>query len=214
MPYGIYQQIKDFFKRKRLDLGQKSLVTSHNIEELLLSPYQQLQSLLNIDRFYGILYDSDKAQIQFLLVMEHGRRAKKQSPWINRPYQGHTLLPDYIIEERQQLVFVSNLEGFLSEKHLRYWPDNSLPLSWLGIPMIAEGRIIGAIIAEKQRKSRAFKKKIEIISAIVSVTATKVDQALFDERQERQIRSLKVLNEVGQTLTSKIRLNEQEILEL
>ena len=88
-----------------------------------------------------------------------------------------------------------------------YGPGDQQPGSWLGMPMIFEGRVLGALVVES-RVSRAFGKRgVRVLSTMARQTASAIENSRLYERME-------AINEIGQKLNSQIQLKESEILTL
>ncbi|HEY72313.1 MAG: hypothetical protein DRJ03_15880 [Chloroflexi bacterium] len=192
-------------------------MATERIINILMSVNKGVQRLLEVDRFYVALYDPVKAELEFPLVVDSGNMAETdQASWIPRPYQGHAWLPDRAIEQKAPLLFERDLRKRLEGEGIRYWPDGGkLPLSWLGVPMTVEGRVIGTLVVENRYKARAFGNSgVRVLSTIARQTALTIENVRLHERLERKIANLRAVNEVGRRLTLGIRLSEQEILEL
>jgi GAF domain-containing protein len=191
-------------------------MATERIRNILMSVNDKVQRLMEADRFYVALYDPVKAELEFPLVVDGGNLiATDQDPWRPRSYQGDTWLTDSVIAQRDLLLVEKDPKKELKEKGLKYWPGDEPPLSWLGVPMTVEGRVIGVLVVENRRKAGAFGESgLRVLPTIARQTALTVENIRLYERLGRKIANLRAVNEVGRQLTSGIRLSEQEILEL
>lgn len=192
------------------------------IEKILKSVNQKVQQLLNPDRFYVILRDEERAEVEFALVAEDGKlKPTKWYPWKRRGYEGDTWLPDAVIAQETAILLEKDPASEIDNLGLEYWPAPRPPLSckpptsWLGVPMAVRGEKIGALVVEDKVQPGAFGQRGKNwLSTVARQTAVAIDNVRLDEQKNRKIADLSAVNEIGEELTSGIRLEEQEILDL
>ena len=125
------------------------------------------------------------------------------------------LWPDWVIAQRKPVLCEQNLPAKFEAGRAEYWPpDGPRPISWLGVPLLAEQQVLGALVVENRRQSGAFGKKVGLLTTVARQTAVALANARLRERLERQIANLNALYEMGQTLTGSIHLGEAEIVAL
>jgi GAF domain-containing protein len=165
-----------------------------------------------IDCFYVALYNQVTVALDFpLAVKKSGEGLKRletgDGRWVSRPYRPGEFLPDYIFADSQPVLIEEKFRDWIDKKDLKYY-EGELPLSWLGVPLMARGRAIGAIVVESYEREHAYgTRTLALLSAMGNRTAGALANA-------RLVRNLRAVNEVGQRMTSGIRLSTEGILEL
>jgi len=87
-------------------------------------------------------------------------------------------------------------------------------LSSVAIPLKAVGKTVGAMFVNYRTRQAFTVEQQEAIELFANQAATAIYNARVYEQARGRIEALETLNEVGQTLTSGIRLKEWEVLEL
>ncbi len=169
--------------------------------ELAQLIYSQVRNLLDTRSFHIALYDPNTELIHVGFCVEHGQR---QPSFVLEVGQG---LTGHLIRTGQPILLTHGIEKFLQEHGLA--PERTTARSWLGVPMIAEGRVIGAIAAQDGERESAFDEgHLELLSTIAGQAAIAYQNvSLFQERQQR-IEQLNVLNEVAQAISSTLELDK------
>jgi two-component system NtrC family sensor kinase len=176
------------------------------LQAVCASVSERVQQLLKPDRFYVVLYDSLRQQLEFPWVFEHGEPTK----WSQRPYSADWI-EDAVIDQRKVL----SSETGVSEVTAHYGPEGESPQSWLGVPMLVEDRVVGALVVESFQHPRAFGASGErILTTVAAQTAVAVERLRMDAHLARRLENLNAVYEVGQKLTSSIQLDVPGILEL
>ena len=175
-----------------------SALDTHQLAQLIFS---QVRNLLDTRSFHIALYDPDADLIHVEFCVEHGQR---QPPFVLEGGQG---LTGYLIRTGRPILLTRGVETFLEEHRLR--PERGTARSWLGVPMLAEGRVIGAIAAQDSERDDAFDNgHLELMTTIAGQAAVAYQNvSLFQERQQR-IEQLSVLNEVVQAISSTLELDK------
>jgi GAF domain-containing protein/anti-sigma regulatory factor (Ser/Thr protein kinase) len=178
------------------------------VKRILKQVSDTAAKLIDLDSFYVALLSETTGQLEFPFAVSNSHELETgKGKWAPRPYKGGAALPDYVIEIGHPVLAEPDLEGWMTANKVAYWEDQ-IPLSWLGAPMVVGTKVLGVLVAENYDKARAFDSGTStVLSSIASRTATAIANARLYERLDR-------LNEVGQRLTSGIRLRRDEILEL
>jgi GAF domain-containing protein len=93
-------------------------MTTRRIENLLKSVNNRLQSMLDFDGFYAVLYDSVRSLVEFPVVVLDGQPQE----WITRPYQAALWLLDSIIDTKAYQLIEQDFECEVGKIGLKYWP--------------------------------------------------------------------------------------------
>lgn len=191
-------------------------MTTEKIDNILQAVYQRVQKLIPSERFYTILYNAQKGNLSFPLVIERDQFLPKgQSTWVERPYEPENFLPDRIIAYGTSSLYQEDIKVKLEDEKIYYWPGKLLPRAWLGMPLSISGQVIGALVLENWQKSEPFTGNDEqVLATIARQTATAIENARLHQQLERKIENLRILNHVGQQLTRGIGKEEHEILDL
>ncbi|MEW5959244.1 MAG: GAF domain-containing protein, partial [Chloroflexota bacterium] len=91
--------------------------------------------------------------------------------------------------------------------------------SWIGVPMLAGEKVLGVIAAYDPNTDYVYDENdFQVLQTLASQAAIALDNARLyyevNQNLERRVKALITLTEVGQKLTSGIRLTEDKILEL
>lgn len=198
-------------------------VASNNITRLLQSVHDKLRGLLEMDRFYVALYDRRRGRLEFPLVVEQrgGRAKAEQIAWPERAVhlfeplpddEARVLWPDWVVVQGKTVLCDQDLPK-LKPGSVKYWPPvGKPPLSWLGVPLVAEERILGALVVENQRKAGVFGQQVGLVTTVARQIAIALANTRLRERLERQVGNLNALYKMGQELTASIQLSEQQII--
>jgi GAF domain-containing protein len=182
----------------------------HEILELI---YTESSSVTDTRNMFIALFEESTDTLQFKLVVKDSKRDKNiEKRWENR--RAGKGKSDWIIRNKKPLLFNTRNE-------IRDWynqPEHEKPEgallwnSWLGVPMMVENKVFGVIAIRHPDIEHAFDENdVRVLSSIGSQAAIAIDNArLYYNVNQRQ----KALIEIGEKLTTEIRLSEKEILEL
>jgi GAF domain-containing protein len=200
-------------------------------DEILELIYEQAKKLTGAQDMYIALYDEETNLIRFGLATEHGERVEYKAREANMDKRGKT---EEIILKQSPLLHKTLEESkawYDEPGHTEFIGD--VALSWLGVPLITGEQVLGMIALYDWDREHAYDEQdLQVFSSMASQAAIALDNATLyydinqrlestNERLEsanqqlkRRVEALAALNEVGQTLTSGIRLREGQILEL
>jgi GAF domain-containing protein len=194
-------------------------MTTERIVAILNSVSQRVEKLIPSGRFYAVLYDSNKEELNFLAV----RGKEGLSAESSRPCESNGTLPDLVILEAKSVLYENDLSSRVDKGEIDYWPDEKdIPHSWLGVPLIAGKETLGALVVESWQKTYSFNKDHESTLATVARQASiAIENAQLyeklkaaNEQLKRKVESLRILNELGRQLSSGIVKEDEEILNL
>jgi PAS domain S-box-containing protein len=163
--------------------------------------YEQVSSLLNTRNFFLAVYDADARRVHMEYVIEHGQRQARDDSGLG---QG---LMSYLIRTGEPILLSRGVEEFSAEHELPLGREPAK--SWLGVPMIAGDRVIGAIAVQSFEREDAFDQAhLELLTIVAGQASVAYHNAsLFQERLQR-IEQLNVLNEMAQAISSTLELDE------
>ncbi len=168
------------------------------IEALLTSLYDQVQQLMAPDSFGVFLYHAEDDELEILLAMEAGE-AVPGAMGMRLPLD-ESGLTGWVTRMRQPLL-VNDIQTDslpVEPKHL----TRPAARSWLGVPLIARDRLIGAISVQSFRPQAfgdADRRFLESLAAQVAIAIE--NTRLFDETR-RQAKHLEILYQASQDLAT------------
>jgi GAF domain-containing protein len=172
--------------------------------------HEQAKKLTGAQDMYIALYDEGTNVIRFGLATEHGERVDYEAREADMDERGKT---EEVIFTRQPI-----LHRTLEESKAWYGQPGHqefigrIQSSYLGVPLVAGEKVLGMIALYDWDREYAYDgRDLQTFSSMAGQAAIALDNATL---YYDVIQRLEALNEVGQTLTSGIRLGEDEILEL
>ncbi|MCP4536050.1 MAG: GAF domain-containing protein [Chloroflexi bacterium] len=96
------------------------------------------------------------------------------------------------------------------DPRFKYLPETEETVfqSLLAVPMVNQGRIIGAMNVQAQTYHQYDADEVELLSLICDLAAGALEKAMLYERMQRQISELSTLAKVSETITSPLYLDE------
>jgi PAS domain S-box-containing protein len=163
--------------------------------------YDQVSSLLNIRNFYLAVYDTDARRVHLEFAIEHGQRREAEDSGLGQGLMGH------LIRTGEPILLSQGIEEFAEEHGLTL--DRVPAKSWLGVPMIAGDRVIGAIAAQSFEREDAFDQAhLELLTIVAGQASVAYHNASLFQERLRRIEQLNVLNEMAQAISSTLELDE------
>ena len=156
------------------------------LDEVLAQVHEQVDRLIDASCLDVVLYDEDSQTLRFELGYDRGEREDK---W-ERPFTPGRGLTDWVIEHRQPLLIKDYLDQV---PPVPAYQRGEASRSWLGVPLIARGSVIGAITVQSYAPDEFDETHQQIMSTVASQVANAIENAgLFREAREGQayLRSL------------------------
>jgi GAF domain-containing protein len=226
--------IKNARKVHALDVIQKfgRELTSgmrKNEAEILELIRDQAKELMDTNNMYIALYEPDPGKpdedqlsksgprkvhgtVRFGLAYRNGEKIdiKTDPQWQER--KAGTGRTEEIIRTQKLILHSTKakaLSWYAKPKH--HASVKAISASWLGVPMTTEGKALGVIAIYHPSRNNVFDQEdVEILQAIANQAAIALDNAhMYYDKNKK----LAELVQFGQSLTSGIRLTEQEILD-
>ncbi len=186
-------------------------------DKILELIYEQAKELTGAQDMYIALYDEGTGEIRFELAIEHDERVYYETRKADMKERGRT----------EEIIFVKEPILHQTQMAAKAWykqPEHKefigrVQPSYLGVPMVVGKKVLGVIaISDWEREYAYDEQDLQALSSMASQAAIALDNAMLyyevNQQLERRVQALAALNEVGQTLTSGIRLRQDEILEL
>ncbi|MGD8519015.1 MAG: GAF domain-containing protein, partial [Anaerolineae bacterium] len=179
----------------------RAISSALDADQLFELIFDQVSTLLDTRNFHIALYDPATESIHVKFLVEQGQR---QKPVTLKMGQG---LTSYLIAQGEPVMLNHGTSDFLAEHHLTL--EREPAKSWLGVPMIAEDQVIGAMAIQSFGREGAFDaENLELLTTIAGQAAIAFHNAtLFEERNQR-ITELSVLNQIAHAVSSTLELED------
>ena len=175
------------------------------LQPLFQTIHQQVEAVLGeLNSFAVALYDKDNDTIRIPYISEGGQNLNIE------PFPLGEGLTSIVIRKRSPLMLVKDAEN--QAKALGAKTVGTPAKSWLGVPMLFGGEVIGAIIAQDVNREHRFNEEDQrLFSTIAAQVAVFVRNAMLLESSRRQADLERTINEI----TTKIQrsTNIQDILQ-
>lgn len=109
--------------------------------------------------------------------------------------------------EQEEAVGVADAARDPRFKHLPETRE-SVFQSLLAVPLVNQGRVIGAMNVQTERHHPYEDDEVELLSLIGDLAAGALEKAMLHDRMQRRIEELSTLSEVSETITSPLYLDE------
>lgn len=183
----IFQQSKIFQEISRI------INSSLDREQVVDSILEQLQKVIE--------YEGASIQIiqgeQRKLVGSRGSSIKKESSILHRNISQDPLISK-TVKNKKPLV-LSNVNN---EKLWERLPATAHVNSWIGVPLIAENKVIGLLTIDHSKAGFYGKEEGEIAKTFASHVATALFNTNLFEQTQEQAQALAKLNELGKHLVT------------
>jgi len=174
--------VEDINERIRAEQLQKVLlnissaaITTTDMQELIGIIRQQLGTLLDTTNFYVAFYDETTGMLSSPYSYDE---TNMTSSW-----PAHRSLTGYVIkQDKPMLVLKKQIEQLISTGEVDL--IGSKAEVWLGVPLKAEGKVIGALVVQSYNDPNAYDEKdfemLELVSYQISISIqrTKATQNL------------------------------------
>ncbi|MCU0497221.1 MAG: GAF domain-containing protein, partial [Anaerolineae bacterium] len=202
---GLYAlSTNEYRLRKQLDEMRTLAVVTRamrahlDLTSLLKTIYIQIAHLLNIDNFMVALFDNEsgQAKLDFPLVVKQGQ--EETTKHIIVDYQ-NTLI-GRVLTTGLPLLIESRVEREAKNLGLEV-PDTPIH-SWLGVPLLAGGRTLGAIVVYNYDSHRSFSgDDLRLLNLIAASSSIAIENAQLYQQQTERAEQLITLNRIASLLS-------------
>ncbi|RPI74931.1 MAG: GAF domain-containing protein, partial [Desulfobacteraceae bacterium] len=189
---------------------------AHNLEKLMETIYEEINLTFRPDGFFIAFFDAATRELEFrFLVEEKNRRPLARYPLGNG-------FSSKVIMEKKSLV----IKNYLEEQHVLPQPLNlntpTQPLSWIGVPITSEDRIIGLVNIQSYKAHAWDEEDIQLFFTItdqISGTIAKArlyesvqlelnERKKAEEEARRRAERLTVINRIGKLAATATNLGQ------
>ncbi len=197
-----HQSRKQLEESRLLAVVSQSLQGELNLDTLLGTIYDQTSRLLNIRHFVVALYDGSSQRLRFPLARRNGQ-----------PYQPDSVPDDllrHVLHTQQPLLIGRDVPGTAAQLGLT--PPTEPVYAWLGVPLLAGGRLLGAMaVMSDEPQHRLKNADLRLLTTVAATASIAIDNAQLYATQTRRAERLHTLNRVMSLLT--VTLSWDEVLD-
>ncbi|MBN2469379.1 MAG: GAF domain-containing protein [Anaerolineae bacterium] len=193
--YRYHQQVQEL---SSLSAVSQALRTDLNLDDLLVTIYQQVAGLLSIDLFAVALRDSLTGEIHYPVAARQGERVHLPA----RAASNHLL--DHVIQTGSPLLIERHVEA--AAAGMGRVPPDAPCASWLGVPLLAaENRAMGAITVASSDPERALGEADKrLLMNIAAQAAIAIDNAQLYGQAQARTHQLAALNNISALLAGSL----------
>ncbi len=185
-----HQLQKQLDEQQSLTAVSQALQSDLNLDSLIYAIYNQVDQLLHPNQFVTALYERNSQRLRFPLVMQNGQAIKNYSEDTEGSFLGRVL-------KQQAPLLVNQSAGGQTNVH-----------SWLGVPLLARGRLLGAIAVRSDDPLRLFSEDDKRLLMIVATSASiAIDNAQLYEHQSQRATRMTALTRTLPLLTGTLALD-------
>lgn len=185
----------------------RALGTTLKLEERLKIIYEQARKVMPADHFYVALYhpaeEEAGAEVEFVYYVQDG----KETPSHTRPFNNG--LTEHIIKTTEPLLIQRNLRAKIAELNLDVQVLGTPAKSWLGVPLVARGEVIGVMAVQSVDREEAYDEgHKDLLISLASQASGAIDNARAYRELEINLTELSVLGEISRAIGSTLNIEE------
>lgn len=192
--YAQQRLRKQLEEQRSLVAVSQALQSDLKLTPLLQAIYKQTLQLLHSDQFAVALYHRKSQNLEFPLVI---RRGQPVNSYIE---SGGKSLLGQVLHSQSPLLIPQDVVP--TAQRLGLQPPIHEAVSWLGVPLLARGRLLGAITIGSENNAYHFDEDDQRLLMIVAASASvAIDNAQLYEEQTERANQLVTLNRTLAQLT-------------
>ncbi|MBN1658576.1 MAG: GAF domain-containing protein, partial [Anaerolineae bacterium] len=181
------------------DIGQ-ALTSVLRVDEVLQLVYEQTRRVMYAEKMIIMFYDEERDEI----TCAFSRAPEDAEP--GKPFPS-TGLTGYILRHRRSVLLCNNVVEGLEKLGVKLVGVPSA--SFLAVPMIRGGRVLGAIVVQHYDTPNVYDESHQaLLEAIGSQAAMAIENAGLFEAEQRRAEQFRVISEVGRRMTSLLAADE------
>jgi GAF domain-containing protein len=177
------------------------ILTETELSELFGIIHNQVKELIGDVTYYIALYDPDTDYIEIPYVYEDGIVSNLT------PFPMGEGLTSHVIRTGQPLMIVENAE--LRAREIGVKLSGNLAKSWLGIPLMVAGEVIGVLTVQDQEHEHSFDQDdLRLFSTLASQIAGAIHSARILEESKRRAIQLQTASEIARDTSGTLERDE------
>ena len=189
-----------------LNQMSRELTTLLDVQMVLEKTYEYTSRLMDTKSFLVAFFDSESGQITLPLVYSGGNQLE------NMPARSlGNGLTDYVLRTETPLLLSNFTKEELEQRgiDLILFGDDKLPQSWLGVPMMLGGNIMGAIVVQSVSTAGLYQQRHQnLLTSVANQASNAIQNARLFVQTQRQNRDLAVLNEMSRVLAAELSISD------
>ncbi|NTW00634.1 MAG: GAF domain-containing protein, partial [Oscillochloris sp.] len=175
-----------------------------DLDTLLERVFQEIVAYLGTPSFYYVArYEPEHQQMRFEQFLCQGEIMPQNHKAI-RPKSGLT----GVVIDTSKLLLVNDMHAQpdMISQSVALAENFREVRSWLGIPLISQGRVIGVLSVQDFEPNAFSERDQQFLSALASQLAIALENARLFAERERRIAELDVINQIGRITSSTLDL--------
>lgn len=203
VPHGVtasqHQIRRQMNEIRSISVMSQAVSANLELDSLLNMVYIQVHSLLDVDSFIVAVNNTEEAQVEYPLFIRRGQPVTRQP----EPLAPRNRLLHHVIQQGNPLLMPYNVSKGALELGLTT-PDSDLTeaSSWLGVPLVANGRLLGALAVISEQPQRHFTSDdLRLMNIVAASAGVALENARLWQAQSVRVSQLATLNKVLALLT-------------
>lgn len=168
----------------------RAITSTMDLDTLAELIYRQTSRLMDTTNSFLVLYDTEQEQLDFILHVEEGQRLERHTRALG------TGLTGYIVRHKAPLHFPYGPDEFLQAQGIARIGQPSK--SWLGVPMIVQDRVVGAIAVQSYTQEGAYDEgHLRVLTSIAAQAAVAIENARLYQVTRRRVEEMEALYRIG-----------------
>jgi len=183
-----------------------AFTSTTDLDTLLERVYQEIVAYLGQpSTFYIATFQPDTEQLRFELFMSQGELDET----LHKRSMPKAGLTAAIIDSGESLL-IRDLPASPEYRDLgvRHRDDGPEMRSWLGVPLVSQGRVIGVLSVQDAAPNKFSERDRQFLAALANQLAIAMERATLFRERERRINELHIINRIGQISSSTLDLEQ------
>lgn len=184
-------------RRKALLESGKLLASQVNRteNELLNLIYEQVDRFMDSRNLTIALYDAERGEIRPGLALRDGKKQAGMGWEMGQRWQGHI---QSVLQSRWAVF--SSKRAELDSGH--FSPEEAFFSSWMGAPMLAGDRILGAIVVYHERENTYTIDDLSVLQTIANQSAAALENARLYSKARSEVLAERQLATLGRAMAA------------
>jgi GAF domain-containing protein/HAMP domain-containing protein len=184
-----------------LNEAGRELARLREVGALQDAVHRHISRLMEVTDSFIALYDERRDEVSFRI---YGQGESVEPAMLHRRTTNG--ITEYVIRTRQPLLIQGSIRQWAEANDVTLVGRDAA--SWLGVPMLVGGDVVGVIAVQSFEKTRLYDTHHrDLLTAFASQTAISVQNARLFEQTQRRAEELTILNEMGRDLTEMFDVN-------
>lgn len=169
--------------------------TTDNLSDLYASIYYSLNGLIQLPNFFIALLDEERQNLHFPFYLDEYDTEDVISPILQNIFDTNYITTEVLRSKKPLFIDEETAKRKKAEGRI----GGTMPLVWIGVPLIVRNEVIGVMTVQHYHDPEYFTQKdMDLLVAISDQVALAIDRKKFQEiikEREKQIRQLSTQTE-------------------